>query len=100
MLSKVKENLILDHKEDDQLINRLIKSAIDYAEKYQHLDPGHYAVAPMAATTEQAVIMLASHFYESRDGSTAGYFGNNVPAAQQVWRSVNDLLRLSRNWSV
>ena len=27
----------------------------------------------MPPTTEQAVIMLSSHFYESRDGSTGGF---------------------------
>ncbi len=32
----------------------------------------------MPATTEQAVIMLASHFYESRDGSTGGFFADNT----------------------
>jgi hypothetical protein len=44
--------------------------------------------------------MLASHFYESRDGSTAGFFGDNVQAGRQVWDTVNMLLRLSRDWSV
>jgi hypothetical protein len=36
-----------------------------------------------------AVIMLSSHFYESRDGSTAGYFADSVQAGQQVWNTVN-----------
>ena len=30
----------------------------------------------MPPTTEQAVIMLSSHFYESRDGSTGGFFAD------------------------
>ena len=47
-----------------------------------------------------AVIMLASHFYESRDGSTGGFFADNTNAAQQVWNTVNLLLRLDRNWKV
>ena len=54
----------------------------------------------MPATTEQAVIMLASHFYESRDGSTGGFFSDNTNAAQQVWHTVNLLLRLDREWKV
>ena len=54
----------------------------------------------MPATTEQAVIMLASHFYESRDGSTGGLFGDSLQAASQVWNTVNLLLRLDRNWKV
>jgi hypothetical protein len=54
----------------------------------------------MPPTTEQAVIMLASHFYESRDGSTGGFFSDNVQAGKQVWETVNLLLRLDRNWKV
>jgi len=54
----------------------------------------------MPATTEQATIMLASHFYESRDGSTGGFFSDSVQASQQVWNTVNMLLRLDRRWLV
>ena len=54
----------------------------------------------MPPTTEQAVIMLVSHFYESRDGSTGGFFADNVQAGQQVWNTVNLLLRLDRRWQV
>lgn len=54
----------------------------------------------MPPTTEQAVIMLSSHFYESRDGSTGGFFADNVQAGQQVWHTVNLLLRLDREWKV
>ncbi len=48
---------------------------------------GHHH--PMPPTTEQAIIMLSSHFYESRDGSTGGFFADNVQASQQVWNTVN-----------
>lgn len=44
--------------------------------------------------------MLSSHFYESRDGSTGGFFADNTGAAQQVWNTVNLLLRLDRRWQV
>lgn len=54
----------------------------------------------MMPTTEQAVIMLSSHFYESRDGSTGGFFADSPSAAQQVWNTVNNLLRLDREWKV
>ena len=85
LLEKVKGNLILAHDEDDKLLEGYIAAAVSYAEKYQHI---------------QAVIMLASHFYESRDGSTGGFFGDNVQAGQQVWNTVNLLLRLDREWKV
>ena len=88
LLAKVKQNLILDHSADDALLQDYITAAGDYAENV------------MPATTEQAVIMLASHFYESRDGSTGGFFADNVQAGQQVWTTVNHLLRLDREWKV
>lgn len=59
-------------------------AAGSYAEGYQHLTDGTYEAAIMPPITEQAVIMPASHFYESRDGSTGGFFADNVQAGQQV----------------
>lgn len=100
LLTKVKQNLILEHSEDDVLLVNYITAAISYAESYQHVEQGYYTDNPMSATTEQAVIMLSSHFYESRDGSTGGFFGDNVQAGKQVWDTVNLLLRLDRRWIV
>ena len=100
LLAKVKQNLILQHTADDALLSGYIAAAVSYAESYQHLSAGYYADHTMSATTEQAVIMLTSHFYESRDGSTGGFFADNTGAAQQVWNTVNLLLRLDRRWQV
>ncbi len=100
LLTKVKQNLILDHAADDALLESYITAAVSYAESYQHIPAGTYAEKAMPATTEQAVIMLSSHFYESRDGSTGGFFADNVQAGQQVWTTVNLLLRLDREWKV
>ena len=100
LLEKVKANLVLEHMMDDELIQLYINAAVSYAESYQHLPENYYTDNPMPATTEQAVIMLSSHFYESRDGSTGGFFADNVQAGQQVWNTVNTLLRLSREWKV
>ena len=100
LLNKVKENLILEHSADDELIERFITAAISYAESYQHIPEGHYRNNRMPPTTEQAVVMLTSHLYESRDGSTGGFFADNVQAGQQVWNTVNMLLRLDREWKV
>nr|DAF19227.1 MAG TPA: Head Tail Connector Protein [Caudoviricetes sp.] len=100
LLSKVKANLILEHTADDALLKSYITAAVSYAESYQHIPEGYYTENPMPATTEQAVIMLSSHFYESRDGSTGGFFADNTGAAQQVWNTVNLLLRLDRRWQV
>ena len=100
LLTKVKQNLIVEHAVDDALIKSYIAAAVSYAESYQHIPTGHYTEHTMPTTTEQAVIMLASHFYESRDGSTGGFFADNPQAATQVWNTVNLLLRLDREWKV
>ena len=100
LLPKVKANLVLEHNEDDDLLKGYIRAAVSYAESYQHVSEGWYSENLMPPTTEQAVIMLSSHFYESRDGSTAGFFGDSVQAGQQVWNTVNLLLRLDREWRV
>lgn len=100
LLSKVKQNLIIDHNIDDALLESYITAAVSYAESYQHIPAGTYSEKDMPPTTEQAVIMLSSHFYESRDGSTGGFFADNTGAAQQVWNTVNLLLRLDRRWQI
>lgn len=100
LLEKVKANLILHHSADDELLEMYITAATRYAESYQHHPENHYVEAVMPASTQQAIIMLSSHFYESRDGSTGGFFSDNVQAGQQVWNTVNLLLRLDRDWKV
>ena len=100
LLPKVKANLILEHDADDELLQGIVSAAVSYAESYQHVAEGFYADNAMPPTTEQAVVMLSSHLYESRDGSTGGFFADNVQAGQQVWNTVNLLLRLDRNWKV
>ena len=97
LIEKVKKNLILEHSEDDELIESYIASATAYAESYQKKAAGFYTENTMDPTTEQAVIMLASHFYESRDGSTGGFFQDKVDASRQVWEVVNLLLRINRD---
>lgn len=100
LLTKVKENLIITFNDDDSLILGFVNAAISYAESYQHITEGTYNVMSMSATTAQAIIMLASYFYESRDGSTGGFFANSTDASDQVWKTVNLLLRIDRNWKV
>jgi hypothetical protein len=97
LLPKVKANLILQHGADDELLLGYIRAALDYAETYQKTVYGRRALPP---STEQAVIMLSSHFYESRDGSTGGFFADNTNAAAQVWLTVNRLLALNKAWEL
>jgi uncharacterized phage protein (predicted DNA packaging) len=84
LIEKVKANLILEHDKDDELLEMYIDAAISYAESYQHLKEGYYNENVMSPVTEQAVIMLSSHFYESRDGSTGGFFADTAIAGQQA----------------
>ena len=100
MLEAVKKNLNIDFCDDDEFIKQKISAAVNYAEDYQHVAAGYYSENIMPAATEQAVVMLASHFYESRDGSTGGFWANSTQAADKVYESVNALLRLGRDWQV
>lgn len=101
LLERVKKNLIIDFTEDDGIISSYIAAALSYAEGYQHLERDYYKYHnTISEATIQAVVMLASHFYESRDGSTAGFFGDTQHAAAGVWTAVNRLLILDRKWKV
>jgi hypothetical protein len=42
LLIKVKQNLILEHSVDDELLKQFITAAISYAESYQHIEEGYY----------------------------------------------------------
>lgn len=100
LIEKVKANLILEHDKDDELLEMYIDAAISYAESYQHLKEGFYNENVMSPVTEQAIIMLSSHFYESRDGSTGGFFADTAIAGQQARETINNLLRLDKDWKV
>ena len=97
LLQKVKDNLILQHDRDDGLLLGFIHAALDYAQNYQKRQYGRKKLPP---STEQAVIMLSSHFYESRDGSTAGFFADYVGSVNNVWLTVNRLLAMDKHWEV
>ena len=99
LLRKVKANLIVEHEEDDILLLDMISAAVSYAEDRQHKPCGFYLNRrnKMRPTTEQAIIILATHFYESRDGSTGGFFNDKVDAGKQVWSVVNNLLILNKD---
>ena len=100
LLVQVKANLILEHDQDDALLTEMVASAISYAASFQHLPENHYDHNVMPGSTRQGIVMLASHFYESRDGSTAGVWNDKPDAAKTVWVAVNRLLVLDREWKV
>jgi hypothetical protein len=94
LLPLVKKNLIMtdDFVQDDDYITALIESAIDYAESYQHKKQGYYADNDMRASTRQAVVLLVTFLYESRDAGTAGYLGNYVGSVDNVMNTIKILL--------
>ena len=100
LLQRVKSNLIITFEDDDSLIVSYIAAAISYAEGFQHVGSGFYLSHEMGETTKQGVVMLASHFYESRDGGTAGFFARSAAASDQAMRTIDSLLRLDREWKV
>lgn len=98
LLEKVKKNLIIEHDNDDSLLLGFILGAVSYAESKQKKSEGTYAREPMPPVTEQAVIILASFFYESRDGSTGGFFADSVAAGERSWETIDRLLMLDKEW--
>lgn len=100
LLQRVKENLIITFNDDDGLILGFIAAAVSYAEGYQHYEPKYYETNECSENTKLAIVMLASHFYESRDGSTGGFFADNASAGEQAIKTANMLLRIDRNWKV
>jgi len=96
LLQKVKDNAVITHDGDDTLLLGLIAAAIDYMETYQKVKHGRKSLPP---STEQAVIILATHWYESRDGSTGGFFADTA-AGDRVWETIHRLLAINRNIEV
>lgn len=100
LIEKLKQNLVLEHDEDDRLLRHNLAASVSYAEGYQHVGGGYYAENVMNPATEQAVIILATHFYESRDGATGGFFNNFVGAPNNIWTTVHRLLSMDKRWQV
>lgn len=100
LIAQVKANLLIAFDDDDALIGALINAATSYACSFQHLPENYYETHEMSGATRQGIVMLTSHFYESRDGATAGFWADKPEAAKSVWNAVNNLLRLDREWKV
>lgn len=97
LFEKLKQNLVLEHDEDDSLLRHNLAAAIGYAESFQKRS---YKQAKMSANTEQAIIILATHYFESRDGATGGFFNNFVGAPNNIWTTVHRLLSMDKRWQV
>ena len=72
-LAKLKANLVIEHDRDDEILTQHLNAAMDYAGKFQHKNNAYYSTHRMSPSTLQAVIMLASFYYESKDGGAGGF---------------------------
>ena len=54
LLARVKQNLILSHSADDDLLSSFITAAVSYAESYQHISEGYYSEHPIVVAIQQA----------------------------------------------
>ena len=95
LLPMVKANLILTHNEDDELLRGFIRAALDYAKEYQKRKRIWTTLPP---STSQAVVMLVSHWYESRDGGTGGFFADTAAAAGRSMDAIHRLLSVNKEW--
>ena len=100
LLRLVKANLLIDYSSDDELITQHIQAATSYAASYQHLADGFYDTHEMSPATTQAVIMLATHLYEARDGATGGFWADKTDAAAASWEAIHRLLVMDREWKI
>lgn len=100
LVELVKRNAVIEHDSDDGLLQHFVEAALSYAAGYQHIPPNTYETSGMSDATKQAVVLLATHMYESRDASTAGVFANSAGAAEQTWRAIHRLLVLDRDWKI
>jgi hypothetical protein len=100
ILPLVKENLILEHGEDDNLVLRCVRAAVRYAELKQKKPVNFYDSNAVSDNTLQAIIMLASHYYESRDGGTGGFFNDTASGGEKIRQAVDRLLSLEKDWTL
>lgn len=89
-VDELKAQLNLDHDLDDGLLS----SKIDAAEAYAAGFTGAPIPSPCAAAIKQAVLRLASYWYEVRDAALLGSNAYAVPYG------AHDLLQPHRAWVV
>ena len=89
-VEELKAQLNLDHDLDDALLS----SKIDAAEAYAAGFTGAPIPTPCPAAIKQAVLMLASYWYEVREAALVGGNPYAVPYG------AHDLLQPHRTWVV
>lgn len=102
LLPKLKVNLVIgtDDTSEDDFLSDLIHAGIDYSQRYQNKDYTLDDYTEMPNATKQAVLMLATHFYESRDLATGGYFNDTALAGSNARSAIDRLLSMHKDWQV
>eukprot|EP01035_Chromulina_nebulosa_P010060 gene10060-biopygen8422 len=90
-LSLFKKQAVIDHTEDDELLQHYLDTAEGWIANYCGVLLA--TLAPMPPELKQAAMMLASYWYEQREAVTAGSSMDAVPFG------VLDLIRPYRDWS-
>ena len=80
LLDKAKTALAINNDDENSLLSGFIESAVTYAETYNHVSKGTYALGELSPNVEQAVILLVSYYYDFKD----------------LWTKADSLLRLNR----
>lgn len=88
-ITLAKQHLNIDHSGDDELIEHYLDVAQEWIVDFI----GKPFPEPAPATLKQAVMLLAAHYYENREGSLIGISANDLPFG------VLDLIRPHREWS-
>lgn len=96
-IAEYKAHNYIEHNEFDPLLTGYIEAAQDHVERvigYKFAETyGGTDQDPVPPALKQAVILLASHWWENRAAAS----GEN--ALRQVPLGVADILREYRNWS-
>ena len=83
LLTKVRQNLILEHEADDPLLQSYIVAAISYAERYQHLPEGHYLAAIQKMVDDAAEVIATV-----REGAMLAMEPENAAKLEAVDREI------------
>jgi uncharacterized phage protein (predicted DNA packaging) len=90
-LSLLKKHTIVDHSDDDELLQHYLDTAEGWIQNYVGVTLA--TLSPVPAELKQAAMLLASYWYEQREAVSAGVSMGAVPFG------VLDLIRPHREWS-
>lgn len=95
-IDEAKAYLRVDHDDDDQVIERIIVSAREYVETATgleiYLEGDSPPAQPIPSRAVLAILLLTSHWYDTREVVVVGQAANEVPY------SVRRILNQLKDW--